>query len=46
MRSVTFSPAMIGNCASGSPENASNTSLAASGSTAMFHSETGVVLPL
>jgi len=47
--SVRLSPNMIGMCFGGSSPHAAphtaNTSAAASGSTVMFHSATGVVLP-
>ena len=47
--SVRLSPSMIGRCVGGSSPHAApqtaNTSAAASGSTLMFHSATGVVLP-
>ncbi len=45
MDSVTLRPQMIGRRCAGTTENASNTSLAACGSTETFHSAVGVVLP-
>ena len=45
IRSVVSSAQTIGRRSSGSPSKAANTSFAASGSTQVFHSAVGVVLP-